>query len=815
MRAVQFALLSVVVLCNAAVAASPPSADQGPPTIAAKTAKWRKLDGLFPLYWDAGAGKLWLEINAFDRDFLFVDSLPAGVGSNDIGLDRGQYGESRVVRFERRGPRVLLVQQNVDFRAVSSNAAERQSVADAFARSVLFGFDVGADEGGRVLVDATGFFTSDQHEVAGVLKRTGQGAFRLDATRSAIDAAFLKSFPRNSEVESTLTFTSDEPGKHVSDVAPNPHFVTVREHYSFVQLPPPGYTPRAFDPRAGFIAMSYLDFAAPIGQPLTRRFILRHRLRKQDPAAAISAPVTPIVYYLDRGAPEPVRSALLEGARWWEQAFAGAGFRDAFRVELLPEGVDPMDVRYNVIEWVHRATRGWSYGNAVIDPRTGEIIKGHVLLGSQRVRHDYLIFEGLLSPYGAGKPADARLLQTALARLRQLAAHEVGHTLGLQHNYIASTQGRASVMDYPHPLVTLAPDGTVDLAGAYATGAGEWDKLAIRYGYGELPAGSDEKQALSELLADGRRRGLSFLTDQDGRPRGSADPYTHLWDNGKDAVEELAQVLKVRAAALARFGEDTIPMGAPLATLEDALVPIYLFHRYQTEAATKLIAGNHYAYALRGDGQTATAPVPPEAQRRALAAVLRTLSPETLTLPETLVARIPPRPSGYPRTREDFATRTTMFDPLAAAEGAAELTLATLFDGARAARLVEQHARDARQPSLDDVLTAAMAATWRAPRRSGLAAEVQRTVDAVLLHALMRLAVDTTTSAQVRASAFLKLDELRRWARGSGGGDAEERAHRRFAAAEIDQFEKSPESVVKSLAPVEAPPGQPIGSDED
>jgi uncharacterized protein DUF5117/uncharacterized protein DUF4953 len=477
------------------------------PTILEKTAGTEKFAGYFNLYWDAKQGKLWLEIDKWGTEFLYQSGLSAGIGSNDIGLDRGQLGATRIVRFERSGPKILLLQENLDYRAVSNDADERRAVRDSFAESALWGFTVAAEEKDHALVDATEFFLRDAHGVPAALRRTKQGAYHLDASRCAIYHPQTRNFPLNTEVEATLTFAGDDPGQWVHQVTPSPESITVREHHSFVQIPPPGYKPRAYDPRSSFFGITYMDYAAPISEPIVKRFIARHRLEKKDPKAAVSEPVQPIVYYLDRGAPEPIRSALLEGARWWNQAFEAAGYKNAFRVELMPEGSDSMDLRYNVIQWVHRATRGWSYGAGVIDPRTGEIIKGHVTLGSLRVRQDYLIAEGLLAPYGKGRPVSPKMQEMALARLRQLAAHEVGHTLGLMHNYSASTVNRSSVMDYPPPYVKLGADGTPDLSEAYATGIGEWDKVSIAFGYQDLPPGADEHAALNKILLDAFARG--------------------------------------------------------------------------------------------------------------------------------------------------------------------------------------------------------------------------------------------------------------------------------------------------------------------
>ena len=786
-------------------------------SIAEKTKSMEKMAGYFNIYWDAKAGKLWLEIDKWETEFLYQSSLPAGIGSNDIGLDRGQLGGTHVVRFERSGPKVLLVQSNLEYRAVSDDAAERRAVRDSFAESALWGFKVEAEEGERALVDATDFFLRDAHGVPAALRKTKQGSYHLDASRCALYLPRTKNFPLNTEVEATLTFAGDEPGQWVKQVTPEPDAITVREHHSFVPLPPPGYKPRAYDPRSSFFGISYMDYATPISEPIVKRFIARHRLEKRDPSAAMSEPVKPIVYYLDRGAPEPIRSALLEGARWWAQAFEAAGFKNAFRVELMPEGADPMDLRYNVIQWVHRATRGWSYGAGVIDPRTGEIIKGHVTLGSLRVRQDYLIAEGLLAPYADGKalpPGEDRALQMSLARLRQLAAHEVGHTLGLMHNYSASTVNRSSVMDYPPPLIKLGADGVPDLSDAYATGIGEWDKVSITWGYSEFAPAADEHAALDKILLNAFGRGQRYLTDQDARPASSSSSVAHLWDSGSNAVDELNRLMQVRAAALRRFGENNIRSGAPMATIEDVLAPIYMLHRYQVEAASKLIGGMDYTFALRGDGQTPTQIVAASEQRRALAAVLATLKPEALELPESLLKMIPPRPPEYERGREDFKIRTyPAFDALAPAEEAAQHTLQFLFNPERAERLVEFHARDSVNPTLAEVLGAVLAATWESPHRAGYAAEVANVVDNVVLYDLMAVAANEKASGEVRAIAWAKLGELKGFLNSELNHNADQ-PHLAFALREIALFEKNPKRL-DLTPPAEPPDGPPIGSFDD
>ena len=809
--------LPALVLASASFAQNSPQEESKQiPSIAKKTEGMQAFSGHFADYWDAREGRLLLRVDQWNTPFLFHESLPNGVGSNEIGLDRGQPGRTFVVHFERIGPRVFLVAENQDFRAVTDDPEQQRAVREAFAQSILWGFKVEAADGDDVLVDATDFFLSDVHQVAATLAEGKHGKYHVDPSRSAIYLPRTKNFPENTDVEATLTLVGDEPSEAVKTVTPDPSAITVHEHFSFIKAPPPGFHSRPFDPRAGYFDISYMDFASPVDVPIVQRYIARHRLAKKDPSSPVGEPLKPIIYYIDRAIPEPIRSAVLEGAGWWNQAFTAAGYKDAFQVRLLPPDADPMDIRYNVIEWVPRSTRGWSIGDAVVDPRTGEIIQGHVTLDALRIRQVFLIAQGLLNPFGKDDKALGKANVMALARIRQLAAHETGHTLGLMHNYAASLVDRASVMDYPPPTVTVDANGVPDVSDSYAVGIGAWDKVAINYGYRDLPTGSNRVQALDKILNDAFASGLLYLTDQDARPAGSASPAAHLWDTGRNTLDGLAQVLKVRQAALKNLSETAIREHTPMATLEDVLVPVYLYHRYQITAVAKSIGGLNYSFDLRGSVRTTPEIVPAAEQRKAIQAVLQTLSPEFLAVPERLLAVIPPRPPAFTRSPEDFALRTSpVFDSLAPADAAAGIVIKLLLQPERDQRMIEFHAREATNPGFNELLDDLINATWKMEPTTGYAGAIQRVVNGLVLDQLMKLAADQNASTEVRAIALLKLHTLEEFlaSRESQLHDVDWRAESFFARNQIDLFEKNPAEMHVPI-PATPPLGDPIGSDD-
>ena len=767
-----------------------------------------KYEGYFTFYYDEGNDKIFLEIKNLDKEFLYVNSLSEGIGSNDIGLDRGQLGNTRVVKFIKAGNKLLLIQPNQYYRAITDNIEEKKSVEQAFAKSILKGFVIKETKNDKYLVDATSFFIRDAHGVMGRLSAKKQGKYSLDRSRSAVNLERTKAFPKNVEFDVMITFKGVPKGYDIRSVVPTSSSITVNQHHSFIELPDNKYSPRKFDPRSGANAMSYLDYATPVNESIKKRFIYRHRLEKKNPNAAKSEAVEPIIYYLDRGTPEPVRSALLDGARWWNQAFESIGFTNAFQVKMLPEDADLLDVRYNVIQWVHRSTRGWSYGSSVSDPRTGEIIKGHVSLGSLRIRQDFLIAQALQAPYASDDTSDQFALEMALARIRQLSAHEVGHTIGLAHNFAASSKGRSSVMDYPHPTLSIKDD-RVDFTDAYDTKIGDWDKVSIAYSYSEFK--TDEDANLKSILNDAFNNGARFITDQDARPLGSAHAYAHLWDNGSDVSVELENLLLIRKNAIANFSKDNIKSNQPYSVLEDVFVPLYFLHRYQTEGVAKVIGGLDYTYAIKDDGNTIVKRIPGKLERKALASVIKTLSVEELAIPKKILNLFPPRAFNYGRTRESFKSKTGVaFDPFGAVETASSMTLGLLLHPERVIRLVQHKSLDSSQLGLVEVLDEVIVNSFQKSNKDPYYQELQNIVNYQVLNHLFHLSSNKNMYWQVNAIVNDKIDTISSLLSNSKATGIQ-KIYQKDMIKMISNFKKNPTKFKKPITP-KIPDGSPIGN---
>lgn len=762
-------------------------------------------DGYFDFYYEESSDKIYLKVKKLEEEFLYINSLASGVGSNDIGLDRGQLGGERVVYFKKAGNKLLLVQPNLKFRANTDNASEKKSIEQAFAKSVLFGFKIVEKRDENYIIDLTPFLMQDTHGVSERLKSRREGTYKIDASKSALALERTKAFPENVEFEAMLTFKGQPTGRNIRSVTPTSSLVTVTQHHSFIELPDNNYKPRVFDTRSGAISMSYMDYATPIHEDIRKRFVVRHRLEKKNPEAKVSEAVEPITYYLDPGTPEPVRSALLEGARWWNQAYEAIGFKNAFQVEMLPSDADPMDCRYNVIQWVHRSTRGWSYGGSVVDPRTGEIIKGHVSLGSLRIRQDFMIAQALMNkPFAESDNNYQPMLEMALGRIRQLSAHEVGHTIGFTHNFAASANNRASVMDYPHPQISVT-NGNIDFSDAYAVGIGDWDKVTVAYSYSEFNNSTNEKEALNKILKAATFTGHRFISDSDARAAGGAHATAHLWDNGKTAAEGLEDVLALRKQAIGNFSKDNIKSYEPYSVLEDVFVPLYFYHRYQTEAATKVIGGLDYNYAVKDGDEFTVKRIDAKEQRETLNVLLETLSAETLAIPKDKLELFPPRAFGYVRSRESFKGKTGVsFDPFSAANTASDMTLKFLLNPQRANRLVLQQSLDSKQLSLEELLNSIIENSFNKSYNDTYLGETQYQINSNVLKYLMNLAVNDQSYFQTKAIANKQISQLLRRFLNLKATDVQ-------YGIMIKEFYEHPEKFKLEVSP-KIPDGSPIGS---
>ena len=803
------------------LAAAPALAFQAPAKPAEVVAGLARQEGLLPTYVDKEKGRILVALPAPDADgvsgrFLYVTALKTGLGSAPIGLDRARVSQSKILVFRRIGAKVIAEYENPRFVATHGSADEQAAARDAFAVSTVWAGKVeGLTSDGRVLIDLSTFLTRDAEDIAGDLQRSGERGYKLVPDLSVADPAAVKVFPLNLEFEARQTFASDTPSAEVRNIAPEAKSITLTVRHSLIKLPEPGYVPRISDPRTGGFNSIVYDYSTPLDKDIAIRLAPRHRLEKTDPSKALSPVKKPIVYYVDRAAPEPVKTALLQGASWWAKAFEAAGFKDAYRVEIMPEGADPLDVRYNVINWVDRATRGWSYGQSITDPRTGEIVKGSVLLGSLRVRQDMLIFEGLVGADEDGKGGPNDPVQVSISRLRELSAHEVGHTLGFAHNFGASTQGRTSVMDYPPPRVKLT-GGKIDLSDAYGKDIGEWDRFIVDWLYSEVPAGPAGRKIL-DAKAKAATEKLRFVQDDDARPVNSGHPDGAIWDDGADPIAELDRMMAVRKVALDQFGERALRPDEALEALRRKFVPIYLLHRYQVEAASKSVGGVDFGYGIKGDVSAVAKLVPADRQRQAIGSLLAAMTPEALDTPERLVAILSSGQSGRPDRQTSIETIPTaagsIYDSLAAADVGAAVVLDTLTSPDRLNRMVDQHRRDANQPGVGELAGRMLDAAFKPA--AGRYAEIARRVQVRTVLELAAAARQAATSPNAAAEIDQALDDLAGKLKAAPGADPSDRATRLYLARLIGDKEELKRVLADPKMRVEIPPGMPIGEDDD
>ena len=765
-----------------------------------------EFNGFFDFKYEEKSNKIFLEVDKLNYDFLYIHSLTTGLGSNDIGLDRGQLGDQKIVRFKKYGNKLLLIQPNQKYRAYTDNILEKNSVKEAFAFSVIYGFEIIDSDSGSYKIDLTPFLMQDAHGVSDRLNNLKQGNYKIDLSKSSIELTNTKAFPKNVEFEALLTYKGKPNSYLIPSVSPDSKLISLIQHHSFIELPDDNYSTREFDPRSGAIMTSYMDYATEIEKPIIKRKIIRHRLKKKNVNSEYSDPEEPIVYYLDPGTPEPVKSALIEGALWWNDAFEEIGFKNAFQVKVLPEGADPMDCRYNMIQWVHRSTRGWSYGASVVDPRTGEIIKGHVSLGSLRIRQDFLIAQSLMNrPYEFDNDNDQPMLELALARIRQLSAHEVGHTLGFAHNFASSSNNRASVMDYPHPLLAINKDG-IDFSNSYSVGIGDWDKVSVAYSYSEIND-QNEKPFLDKILENAYKKGLRFITDSDARSSSGSHVNAHLWDNGKNVTQNLNEIFKIREKAISNFSEYNIKKGEPFSKLEDLFVPLYFMHRYQTEAVIKLIGGMDYNYSTRGDGQLIVKDLEYKIQNDALQSVLKSLDAKHLTIPKNILNLFPPRAYGYPSNRESFKGRTGVsFDPFSAAQTASEFSINLLLNTERLNRIKVQSSVNSSRFNLNKLFDDILSSTFGKNHKDEYLNEIQHIINTNILTYLLKITIDKNAFVQVQNTANKYINLI------SNNNFKSSKLHYEDYQFIIKDFKINPESY-KGKISKKIPDGSPIGSE--
>jgi hypothetical protein len=766
----------------------------------------KSFEGFFNFSYSEKNDKIFLEVNSLNKQFLYVSALSQGIGSNVIGLDRGQLGVRKIVFFKKAGNKLLLIEPNLKYVAKTNNPLEKKSVVEAFAKSVLYGFPIIDYKNGIYKIDITSFLLEDRHGVIKRLDKRNQGEFSIDKSKSSINLGRTKAFINNVEFDVLLTFTGDAEGSFIKSVVPSPDNVTVYQHHSFIELPDNKYKPRSFDPRSGGNSISFYDYSSPVSEKTLKQYVLRHRLIKKNKNKPLSEPLEPIIYYLDNGTPEPVRSALIEGGQWWNEAFEKIGFKDAFKIKILPKNTDPLDIRYNVIQWVHRSTRGWSYGSSVVDPRTGEIIKGHVSLGSLRVRQDFMIAIGLLeAPYSLTDNKEKKALDMALSRIKQLSAHEIGHTLGFAHNFLASSNNNSSVMDYPHPNLTIS-NNKIEIQNAYSTGIGGWDKVSVSYSYSEFNEFQDENLELNKILENSLKNNHRFISDVDSRPIGSSHPLAHLWDNGFDPIIELKKINQIRDLALRNISLDHLKKGEPYSNLQDIIVPIYLLHRYQSEALVKLIGGVDYDYAVKGNLKYEIKTIEKNKQREALVNFIELLTPDKLKFPKRLRKLLFPKAFGSKKTRENFLSQTGLtFDFIGVANTLSDNLLKFLLHPERASRLIQQTGFDVTQLSFEEVVESLFSISFKKRYSDSHYRQINEVVKHNILKNLFSLGQNPKVYPEIKAIIFSKLESLDQFLAGQ-----ENFIYSNYYRSEIQKYFDNPDDFKPKLSN-RMPDGSPIG----